>query len=136
SEQEFINQLHDLQHYLNDSHEEGSVQAKVKATPLSTHVPEQWVLSSSGQSGYFAAHFGMGFSFAHFINPVGGHVAVQMYRERFKPSANLAEPQANFATFMFCSDDEERVKQVRAVAEYRFIMLETKGRFDAVDYND
>ena len=136
SEQDFINQLADVQHYLHDSHPEGTVQAKVIAAPVVPTRPELWVLSSSGQSGYFAAHFGMGFSFAHFINPVGGPQAVELYRERFKPSAEMPVPQANMATFMFCSDDEEKVRQTRAVAEYRFIQLETRGRFDAVNYED
>jgi luciferase family oxidoreductase group 1 len=136
SEHDFVEQLSDLQHYLHDSHEAGTLQHKVTATPKVATIPELWVLSSSGQSGLFAAHFGMGFSFAHFINPVGGPKAVEQYRQRFRPSAELSEPKANMAIFMFCSEDPERIRQVQAVTEYRFIQMETRGRFDAVLFDD
>ncbi|WP_114783941.1 LLM class flavin-dependent oxidoreductase [Botryobacter ruber] len=136
NEQEFIEQLSDLQNYLNDSHEPGSIQARATAIPVVETVPELWVLSSSGQSGLFAAHFGMAFSFAHFINPVAGPQAVAMYRQRFQPSQNLKEPQANVAIFTFCSDDEEKNRQTQAVIEYRFLQLETRGKFDPVTYDE
>ena len=135
NEKDFVQQLLDLQAYLNDIVEEGTVHEKVKAVPIAPSVPEQWILSSSGQSGIFAAHLGMRFAFAHFINPVGGPESVKMYRDRFKPSINLAQPDALVALFVFCSESEEKVAQNRAVTEYRFIQLE-KGRFDPVSYEE
>ncbi|GAA4395077.1 LLM class flavin-dependent oxidoreductase [Nibrella viscosa] len=132
SEQDFAQQLFDLQNYLNDR----PVYQNVKAMPVPPSVPEQWILSSSGQSAYFAAHFGMGFSFAHFINPNGGPQAVALYRERFQPSENLDQPQATMALFVFCSDDEETVRQQQAIVDHRFLQLETRGRLDPVDYDD
>lgn len=136
SEDAFVQQLYDLQQYLNDRYEPGSVQEKVNAIPIAPSVPQQWILSSSGQSAYFAAHFGMGFSFAHFINPNGGAQAVKVYKQRFQPSENLAQPQANMAVFFFCSEDNEKVKQQQAIADNRFLQLETKGRLEAVVYDD
>lgn len=136
SEEDFIQQLYDLHHFLNDSHEEGSLQARAKATPIPPSVPEQWVLSSSGQSGLFAAHFGMAFSFAHFINPFGGPQAVKMYQQRFQPSQNRQQPDANVAFFVFCSEDEEIVRQQQAILDYRFIQFETKGKFAYVTYDE
>jgi len=136
NEQELVNQLFDLQNYLNDRYAPGSVQAQVKAMPMAPSVPEQWILSSSGQSAILAAHFGTGFSFAHFINPHGGPQAVQLYKDRFQPSENLEEPQVNVAFFFFCSNDPEKVRQQRAVMDYRFHQLETRGRLEPVDYDD
>jgi luciferase family oxidoreductase group 1 len=81
SEKDFMQQLYDLQGYLNDESDPGSLQARVKAIPITDTVPELWLLSSSGQSALFAAHFGMAFSFAHFINPKGGPASVQAYRK-------------------------------------------------------
>lgn len=135
NEQDFVQQLFDLQNFLQDQYEPGSVGEKVKAMPAPPTVPEQWVLSSSGESGLFAAHFGMHFAFAHFINPVGGPEAVRRYRERFRPSKLLSEPQALVAIFCFCSEDEEAVMRNKAVTEYRFVQLE-KGRFDPVSYDE
>ncbi|MBE7177070.1 MAG: LLM class flavin-dependent oxidoreductase [Mucilaginibacter polytrichastri] len=136
SEQSFIDQLYELQHYFHDTAEPGTIQEKIKAYPDPETVPPIWLLSSSGQSGVFAAHFGMGFSFAHFINPSGGPEAVQMYRDRFTPSEDLAEPQANAAFFIFISEDEEKVRRQQAVMDFRFISLERGKGFDPVAYED
>ncbi|HEY1115844.1 MAG TPA: LLM class flavin-dependent oxidoreductase [Chitinophagaceae bacterium] len=135
NEKDFVQQLLDLQAWLNDLSEEGTVHEKVKATPIAPSVPQQWILSSSGQSGIFAAHLGMAFGFAHFINPHGGSAAVQQYKDRFKPSINLQQPESLVAIFVFCSEDEEKVAQNRAVTAYRFLQLE-KGRFDPVTYEE
>ncbi|WP_266368959.1 LLM class flavin-dependent oxidoreductase [Tellurirhabdus rosea] len=136
SEQDFVDQLFDLQNYLNDRYAPGSVQEKVRAMPMAPSVPEQWILSSSGHSAALAAHFGMGFSFAHFINPHGGPEAVQYYRDHFQPSENLEEPQANVAVFVFSSEDPETVRQQQAITDHRFLQLETRGRIEAVEYED
>ncbi|AFD07817.1 LLM class flavin-dependent oxidoreductase [Solitalea canadensis] len=136
SEQDFIEQLSDLQHYLHDTAEAGTYLANIHVTPNSQSSPEQWILSSSGQSAVFAAHFGLGFSFAHFINPIGGPQAVELYKQRFSANGNNAKPEANAAFFAFCSEDEEKVRQQIEVMDYRFIQLETKGKFDPVSYDD
>lgn len=135
SEEDFVQQLFDVQNYLNDQFEHGTVQEKVRAMPQAASVPQQWILSSSGQSGLFAAHFGMGFSFAHFINPAGGAKAVNLYKSRFQPSVNLKSPEANMAIFYFCSEEEEKVMKQRAIMDHRFLQFE-KGVFEAITFND
>ncbi len=135
-EQDFVEQLMDLQNYFHDTAETGPVAAKIRAIPMIDTVPAQWLLSSSGQSSLFAAHFGMGFSFAHFINPVGGAQAVELYRARFAPSADLAAPEANVAIFAFCSEDEEKVMQHQAVMDHRFLQFEKGGGIVPLSYED
>ncbi|RVU01784.1 LLM class flavin-dependent oxidoreductase [Mucilaginibacter limnophilus] len=136
SEQDFIEQLHDLINYFHDRGVPGTPQSKVRAIPQVSTVPAMWLLSSSGQSGLFAAHFGMAFSYAHFINPYGGAQSVQMYRQRFKPSEDLAQPQVNVALFVFCSEDEEKLKQHRAVMEHRFLQFEKGAPVFPIGYED
>jgi luciferase family oxidoreductase group 1 len=136
SEQDFIEQLVDLRHYLHDTAEPGTIQERIFAIPQSDTVPEMWLLSSSGQSAIFAAHFGMGFSYAHFINPFGGAEAVQMYKELFQPSQDLKEPEANVAIFLFCSEDEEKIRRQQALMDFRFIQLERGGGLVPVTYED
>ena len=135
-EQDFIEQLYDLRNYFHDTGELGTPQAKIRAIPQVQTVPAMWLLSSSGQSGTFAAHFGMGFSFAHFINPVGGPAAVTAYRERFQPSDDMHEQQANMAIFVFCSEDEEKIKQHQALMDFRFNQFEKGGSLTPVGYED
>jgi len=136
SEQDFIEQLSDLQNYFHDTGEPGTPQGRIRAIPQVKVVPDMWLLSSSGQSGLFAAHFGMGFSFAHFINPVGGPAAVHQYKERFKPSLDMDQPQANMAIFVFCSEDEEKIAQHKAVMDHRFIQLERGAGITSLGYED
>jgi len=136
SEQDFMEQLTDLQNYFHDTGEPGTIKARIRAIPKVKTVPAMWLLSSSGQSGLFAAHFGMGFSFAHFINPVGGPAAVQQYLERFQPSQDMEQPEANMAIFVFCSEDEEKVMQHKAVMDHRFIQLERGAGITSLGYED
>jgi luciferase family oxidoreductase group 1 len=136
NEQDFINQLYDLINYFHDTGAPGTAQAKVRAIPQVKTVPAMWLLSSSGESGLFAAHFGMGLSFAHFINPVGGPQAVAAYRSRFTPSQDMAEAHASVAIFVFCSDDEEKIRQHQALMDYRFNQFEKGGGLTPVNYDD
>ncbi|MEO3405101.1 LLM class flavin-dependent oxidoreductase [Mucilaginibacter sp. CAU 1740] len=130
-EQDFVEQLADLQSYFHDDYE-----GRIRAIPQVQTVPDMWLLSSSGQSGLFAAHFGMGFSFAHFINPNGGPESVKMYRDRFQPSDDLEQPQANVAIFVFCSEDPEKVRQHEAVMNHRFLQFEKGGAIVPLSYDD
>jgi luciferase family oxidoreductase group 1 len=136
SEQDFIGQLYDLHNYFHDTGEPGTPQSKVRAIPQVKTIPAMWLLSSSGESGLFAAHFGMGLSFAHFINPIGGPQAVAAYRERFKPSEDQAEPAASVAIFVFCSEDEEKIRRHQAVMDFRFNQFEQGKGIVPVAYDD
>lgn len=135
-EQDFLEQLNDLRNYLHDSGEPGTIQEKIIAIPQAATVPPMWLLSSSGQSGLFAAHFGMGMSFAHFINPLGGPESVQIYRDRFQPSIDKAAPEVNVGIGVFCSESEEIIFRQQAVMDYRYLQLEKGGRLYPIAYND
>lgn len=129
--QEYIRQIRDLQDFLTDTPGDGNVDGKIKAIPKIDTVPELWMLTSSGESAYLAAHAGMALSYAQFINPIGGAAAIANYRQRFRPSAQLATPKANVGIFAFCSDNERKVEEVQAVMDYRLLSFE-KGRFDEI----
>ena len=135
-EQDFIEQLYELNNYFHDRGEPGTPQLKIRAIPQVQTTPDMWLLSSSGQSGLFAAHFGMGLSFAHFINPFGGPEAVALYRQKFQPSEDMAEEHANVAIFVFCSEDEEKIRQHQALMDYRFNQFEKGGGLSPVGYED
>ena len=135
-EQDFIEQLYDLNNYFHDRGELGTPQAKIRAIPQVKSVPAMWLLSSSGQSGLFAAHFGMGLAFAHFINPNGGPEAVAAYREKFQPSEELTTAQVSVALFVFCSEDEEKIKQHQAMMDYRFTQFEKGGGTTPIGFED
>lgn len=136
SEQDFMQQLTDLGHYLNDTWAPGPDSAPIQATPVPETVPPVWLLSSSGQSGMFAAHFGFGFSFAHFINPTGGPQMIQLYRSHFQPAEHLAAPTANVSIFVLCADTDQKAQELQAVMDLLMLRIEKGIRAGVPPYAD
>lgn len=129
--QEYVQQIRTLQAMLADKPAPGNAEGKVRAMPFVDTKPELWMLTSSGESAYLAAHFGIALSYAQFINPIGGAQAMEAYRSRFVPSDELAAPLGNVGIFGFVSEDEQKVEEVRSVMDYRLLSFE-KGRYDEV----
>ncbi len=126
---DFVQQLVDLQRYLADEVPLGSIHEKVKAIPHIDTYPDMWMLTSSGESGMLAAHYGLALSFAHFINPTGGPQAVRNYYDTFQPSDYLTAPQASVGIFVFCADTPEKASHLQAMMDFRLLSLE-KGQRD------
>ncbi len=102
----FPDQIADLVGYLHDCLPPGHPFASVRAMPAGPTAPDLWLLGSSDESAMLAAHFGLAFSFAHFINAQGGAEVTRAYREQFRPSPYLAAPRASVAVFALCADTE------------------------------
>lgn len=126
--QEYIQQIRELQDFFSETPSPNNLNGKIKAIPSIQSSPALWALTSSGESAFIAAHFGMGLSYAQFINPIGGPEAIRLYKERFKPSADLASPITNVGIFAFCSADEQKVAQAKAMYDYRLLSFE-KGNY-------
>lgn len=124
SERDFEEQLTDLNNFLNDTPDMGSIMARVRAIPIAETVPHLWLLTSSGHSAIVAAHFGMALSFAHFINPIGGPPTIEIYREEFKPSEHLLQPQASIGIFVQCADTEEKARDLQLAMDWRLLNIE------------
>lgn len=135
SEKDFYNQLLEVQAFLRGDDTE-DIHAKVKAYPIPVIMPEMWILTSSGGSAQFAAHLGMGLSFAHFINPVGGPEVAAVYRDAFHASKELGEPKVNVGIFTFCSEDEEKVKDWVTEFDYRMLHIEMGATGDLPSFED
>ncbi|EPG73197.1 luciferase family oxidoreductase, group 1 [Leptospira fainei serovar Hurstbridge str. BUT 6] len=133
---DFVQQLIDLKHFLTDTVEPDSIQEKVKAIPIAETVPELWILTSSGESGLLAAHFGMALSFAHFINPNGGPQAMRAYRERFQQSEALRRPQGSVGVFVLCAETEEKANELRAVMDRQLLNIEKGISEGIVSYDE
>jgi luciferase family oxidoreductase group 1 len=127
--QEYITQIRQLQEYFGETPSADNLNGRIKAIPSIESSPHIWALTSSGESAYLAAHFGIGLSYAQFINPVGGPEAIKLYRQRFVPSDDFPKPATNVGIFVFCSDNEEKIMQAKALMEYRFLSFE-KGEFN------
>jgi luciferase family oxidoreductase group 1 len=95
--------------------------ARVRATPEPTDgTPPVWLLGSSDYSAAVAAVLGTGFSFAHFINPAMGDAVVKQYRDTFKPSPTLAQPDANVGVGVVVADtSDEALRLASSVRLWR-----------------
>ena len=90
----------------------------VRATPVAPSLPEVWLLGSSDQSAAYAAHFGLAYSFAHFITPYASEAVVDHYRDNFRPSPVLDKPQVNLGVFVICADTTEEAERLAASRDY------------------
>lgn len=97
----------DLLGFLTGDHAAESQYAGVSVTPDAGSLPLPWVLGASGSTAELAAANGLGFTFAHFINPSArGSRAAEQYRREFRPSAFLTEPAVIAAVFVAVGRDE------------------------------
>ncbi|NJN51535.1 MAG: LLM class flavin-dependent oxidoreductase [Gammaproteobacteria bacterium] len=102
--------------------------AAVRVTPVPSSAPELWMLASSEDGARLAAHFGLPLSFAHFISP---HLAVQccqIYRDAFRASVSLAEPQVSLGVFVLCADSDEEAGELALCRDLWRIRVE-RGEF-------
>jgi luciferase family oxidoreductase group 1 len=130
----FPQQVQDLLAYLHGELPPEHPFAKVRAMPTGLSAPPLWLLGSSDQSAALAAHFGLAFSFAHFINAEGGAEITRAYAREFKPSAWLAAPEASVAVFVVCADTHEEAERLAKSRDLFITRLYTGrgGRYPTV----
>jgi luciferase family oxidoreductase group 1 len=131
----FPQQVSDLVGFLHGALPPGHVYAQVLAMPTGPTAPEMWLLGSSDASAAIAAHFGTGFSFAHFINQEGGAEVARAYRRQFRPSEWLEAPRASVAVFVVCADTEAEAQRLAKSRELFIVRLYTgrAGRYPSIE---
>lgn len=96
---------------------EGHPGRGIQALPRADTAPQLWMLGSSGYGAQLAAHYGMPYSFAHFITDGDGCAeALELYRHLFKPGLT-ARPQANICVWALAADTEEEAWRLFASRE-------------------
>jgi len=79
----------------------------LRAHPGGPTSPEIWMLGTSDFGARLAAHFGIPYSFAHFITEGAGvERALDLYRQHYQPSARHPEPQANICVWALAADSD------------------------------
>jgi luciferase family oxidoreductase group 1 len=86
--------------------------ARVRAIPgEGTGVPV-WLLGSSTYSAHLAAHLGLPFAFASHFAPTHLYDALDIYREKFKPSQFLKEPYALACVNVIAAETDEEAQRL------------------------
>ena len=131
---DFVGKIADVLGFLNGDLPPEHPFGSVLAMPTGPTTPEVWLLGSSDQSAMLAAHFGVGFSFAHFINADGGAEVTRADARAFKPSPALTEPRASVAVFVVCAPTEEEAVRLAQSRDLFIVRLYTgrSGRYPSV----
>ena len=125
---QFPQQIADVVAWLHDRLPDEHPFRGVRAMPAGPSAPEVWLLGSSDASAIYAAEQGLAFSFAHFINADGGPEVTELYRQRFRPSPELAAPAAIAAVWAVCADTEEEARRLERCRQLALVRLYT-GRY-------
>jgi luciferase family oxidoreductase group 1 len=127
SPDDFPQQLQELLGYLEDNLPSDHPFASVAKLPGKPETPELSLLGSSPQSAIWAGELGLPYVFADFINSEGSHLAA-LYRERFKPSARLAEPRVTVATWALAAESKEEAERLATSSRMALSLLRTTGK--------
>lgn len=95
----------------------------VLAVPAVGHQPAIWLLGSSGYSAQVAGLLGIPFAFAHHFSSENTLPALELYRERFRPSAVLQEPYAMIAAAVYAADTDAQARRLALPSAVQFLQL-------------
>lgn len=121
---EFPRDVVELQHYLRDP-QEGQ---RVIAVPgAGTHIPI-WILGSSLFGAQLAAMLGLPFAFASHFAPDAMEEAIEIYRNRFEPSAQLDAPYLMLGFNVWAADTREDAEYIRSSSLQSFLRRRRSGQ--------
>ncbi|HEV3041465.1 MAG TPA: LLM class flavin-dependent oxidoreductase [Candidatus Angelobacter sp.] len=109
---DFPAQLAELLNFLHGGFPDDHPFRRIMVSPEMPGSPEVWLLGSSLWSAAAAAHFGLPYAFAHFIDPQPTRAALEQYRFQFKPSRYLSAPRAIVALGVVCADTGEETQRL------------------------
>ena len=84
----------------------------VSVTPSNVHLPEAWLLGSTGNSALKAGELGIGYAFAQFFNGEASRAIFDAYRHAFIPTAFMEQPLISISYAATVAETEDE-------AEYR-----------------
>ncbi len=99
--------------------------ASIRVIPNDVALPPIWVLGSTEDGAAIAADFGLGFAFAHHINPSGALPALDVYRSSFRASRWLDRPRTILTAQAICGETDEEAEHLASTFELAWIRLRT-----------
>ncbi len=114
---EFPEQLRDLFSFFEGTH------PQITAVPGRGYRPAVWMLGSSDFSARVAGALGLPFSFAHHFASQNTVAALQIYRDSFQPSPELAEPYSMIGVPVICAETDERARWLSGPSALSFARL-------------
>jgi luciferase family oxidoreductase group 1 len=133
--EDFPEQLAELLAFASGHFPAGHPFESVTAVPNDVELPPIWLLGSSDYSAQAAAALGLGFAFAHHINPANAVEALRAYRDGFMPSAHLQHPETILAVSVICADTDERAEELAMSQDLSWLRIHAGrlGLFPSVE---
>jgi luciferase family oxidoreductase group 1 len=125
SDDSFPQDVIELQHYFSAPVpvEAQVMGSQVRAVPgAGLNVP-LWILGSSLFGAHLAGELGLPFGFASHFAPDALMQALEVYRARFKPSAQLEKPYALACIGVFAAETDQEAKRLFTSLQQQFIAL-------------
>ncbi|MBA3438874.1 MAG: LLM class flavin-dependent oxidoreductase [Pyrinomonadaceae bacterium] len=125
---DFPEQLNELLAFFSGDFSGDHPFQRVMAIPEGVRTPDIWLLGSSDFSARLAGELGLGFAFAHHINPAPALAALRLYQEQFRPSPRFAAPQSLLAASVVCAETDEQANVLARSADLTLLRF-TQGKF-------
>ena len=120
----FPEDIRELQRYFSDENVDG----RVRAFPGEGLSIPLWILGSSTDSAYLAAEMGLPYAFASHFAPRQFRTAIAIYREHFKPSAQLEQPYVMACVNVIAADTDAEAEQHASSLYQMFLGIITNTR--------
>jgi luciferase family oxidoreductase group 1 len=121
----FPQDVQELLAYLRPSQPGAENSLAVRAIPgEGTNVPV-WILGSSHYGAQLAAAMGLPYAFASHFAPDDLSLAIQLYRQQFRPSPTLDKPYVMLGLNVFAADSDAEAKLLFTSLQQAFVNLRT-----------
>lgn len=84
----------------------------IRATPAASSTPNLWLLGTSEYSAELAARLGLGYVFAHQFSEPDTQRVLDVYREQFRPSAQMHAPEIILAVRAVVADSDDEARRL------------------------
>ena len=99
----------------------------LRAVPGAGEDVKVWILGSSTFGAQLAAHLGLPYAFASHFAPGQMRDAIAIYRQRFRPSEQLAAPHVMLGVNIFAADTDAEARRLFSSLQQAFLNLR-RGR--------
>ena len=96
---------------------------QITAVPGRGYRPAVWMLGSSDFSATVAGALGLPFSFAHHFASHNTVVALEIYRDAFRPSEELPEPYTMIGVPVICAETDAEARWLSGPSALSFVRL-------------
>lgn len=121
---DFSENIRELQTYFSAENRTGAVRA-IPGEGLDIPI---WVLGSTTDSAYLAAALGLPYAFASHFAPAQLHQALAVYRQHFRPSAQLKEPYVITCVSSIVADTNEEAARLATSFKKLYLSIITGKR--------